>query len=94
MEGLERLGVPCGLVNRLDQTFADPQVLARGLRVDLPHPTAGTIPVVKTPIVMSATPPDQRRPPPLLGEHTDRVLADLLGKSPAEIARLRSAGAL
>ncbi len=94
LEGLERLGVPCGLVNRLDQTFADPQVKARGLRIDLPHPTAGTIPMVRCPIVMSATPPDHRRAPPLLGQHTDRVLADLLGKDAAEIARLRAAGAL
>ena len=92
LEGLERLGVPCGLVNRLDQTFADPQVKARGLKVELPHPTAGTIPMVKTPIVMSATPPDQRRPPPLLGEHTNQVLRTLLGKSEGEIARLRAAG--
>jgi crotonobetainyl-CoA:carnitine CoA-transferase CaiB-like acyl-CoA transferase len=92
LEGLERLGVPCGVVNRLDQVFADPQVKARGLRIDVPHPTAGTVPMVKSPIVMSATPPEHRRPPPLLGQHTEEVLARVLGKGAEEIARLRAAG--
>ncbi len=50
LEALEPLGVPCGPINRLDQVFADPQLAARGLRCDLPHPLAGTVPQVGTPI--------------------------------------------
>lgn len=76
---LESVGVPCGPINRLDQVFADPQVLARGLRVDLPHPTLGRVPLVANPIHLSATPVQYRQAPPLLGEHTDEVLADWLG---------------
>ena len=76
---LEPLGVPCGPINRLDQVFADPQLAARGLRIDLPHPLAGTVPQVGTPIGFSSTPPLYERAPPLLGEHTAAVLRERLG---------------
>jgi len=86
---LEALGVPCGPINTLADVFADPQVRSRGLRVDLPHPLAGTVPQVASPMRLSATPVEYRLPPPLLGEHTDEILASLLGLPAERIARLR-----
>jgi len=87
---LEPLGIPCGPINRLDQVYADPQVQHRGLRIEVPHPLAGTVPLVANPIKFSRTPLTYEVPPPLLGEHTDEVLGDMLGKSTAEIAQLRA----
>jgi crotonobetainyl-CoA:carnitine CoA-transferase CaiB-like acyl-CoA transferase len=78
LDALEPLGVPCGPINRLDQVFGDPQLAARGLRRDLPHPLAGSVPQVGSPIRFSATMPVHERPPPLLGEHTAEVLRDRL----------------
>jgi crotonobetainyl-CoA:carnitine CoA-transferase CaiB-like acyl-CoA transferase len=89
---LAAVGVPCGPINDLDQVFADPQVQARGLRLELPHPTAGTVPSVASPMRLSATPPSYDRPPPLLGQHTEEVLRGVLGIDPAEIASLRATG--
>ena len=96
VEGLARLGVPCGAVNRLDQVFADPQVQARGMRIDVPHATAaaGTVPLIGNPIHMSATPPAYERGPPTLGQHTDEVLAELLGLDAETRAELRAAGVI
>jgi crotonobetainyl-CoA:carnitine CoA-transferase CaiB-like acyl-CoA transferase len=76
---LEPVGVPCGPINRLDEVFADPQVIARGLRLDLPHAAAGSVPGVANPIRMSASPVAYDRAPPMLGEHTAEVLAEWLG---------------
>ena len=87
---LESVGVPCGPINRLDEVYADPQVRARGLRIDLPHPLSGTVPLVANPIKYSRTPLKYDIPPPLLGEHTTEVLSDLLGMSAAEIDALRA----
>lgn len=89
---LEEAGVPCGPINDLAQVFADPQVQARGLRVELSHPLAGTVPQVASPIRLSETPVQYRNAPPLLGEHTERVLGEMLGLSPERIAALREAG--
>jgi formyl-CoA transferase len=91
---LEAAGVPCGPINSIAQAFADPQIAARGLRIDLPHPQAGRVPLVANPIQMSATPPCYERAPPLLGEHTDEVLHELAGLSGEEIAALRARGAV
>jgi crotonobetainyl-CoA:carnitine CoA-transferase CaiB-like acyl-CoA transferase len=94
LEGLEKLGVPTGPINRIDQVFEDPQVKARGLRFDLPHPEAGNVPMVRCPIRMSATPPERTMPPPTLGQHTDKVLKDVLGLDETAIAGLRAAGVI
>jgi formyl-CoA transferase len=93
-ERLEAAGVPCGPINSIAQAFADPQAVARGLRIELPHPRAGEVPLVGNPIRMSASSGDYDRPPPLLGEHTDEVLRELAGLSTDEIAALRARGVL
>jgi crotonobetainyl-CoA:carnitine CoA-transferase CaiB-like acyl-CoA transferase len=94
ISALEQAGVPCGPINDLAQVFADPQVQARGLRFELPHALAGTVPQVASPIRLSATPIQHRNAPPLLGEHTEQVLQQWLGLSAEQIAGLREAGVL
>jgi len=89
---LEPLGVPCGPIHRLDDVFANPQIKHRGMQVDVPHPLSGEVPLVANPIKYSRTPLSYDTPPPLLSQHTDQVLQNLLGKSDAEIAALRAAG--
>ena len=92
LAALEGAGVPCGPINRLDQVFADPQLLARGMKFDLQHPLAGSVPQVNSPVKMSGTPLSQDRPPPLLAEHTFQVLRERLGLDDATLARLNSNG--
>ena len=94
LEVLEGLGVPCGPINRLDQVFADPQVRAREMRRDLPHPLAGRVPQVVAPLKLSGTPLAYEVPPPLLGEHTGAVLAERLGLSDARLAELAERGVI
>ncbi|HJW56303.1 MAG TPA: CaiB/BaiF CoA-transferase family protein [Burkholderiaceae bacterium] len=91
---LEAAGVPCGPINKLDEVFANPQVVARGMRIDTPHPTAGKVDLVASPMKLSATPARHDMPPPLLGQHTDEILRDLLGYDPQRIAILRNKGVL
>jgi len=83
---LEAVGVPCGPINDIAQAFAHPQAQARQLRRDLPHPGGGVAPVTASPLRFSASPVVYRRAPPLLGQHTEEVLRDVLGKSPQAIA--------
>ncbi|WP_327439324.1 CaiB/BaiF CoA-transferase family protein [Pseudomonas donghuensis] len=91
---LERAGVPCGPINDLAQMFADPQVKARGLAIEMPHPLAGQVPQVASPIRLSETPVEYRHAPPLLGEHTEQILGEVLGLAASEIERLRAANVL
>ncbi|MFN7570086.1 MAG: CaiB/BaiF CoA transferase family protein [Betaproteobacteria bacterium] len=93
-ERLEAAGVPCGPINNIAQAFADPQVVARGLRFDLPHPTAGSVPQVASPISMSDSPPAHDRAPPTLGQHTDEVLRELANLTDSDIAALRAQGTI
>ena len=69
--------MPAGPINSIAETFDDPQVKARGMRVDLPDADGNLIPGVRTPIVFSGTPLVYDRPSPRLGEHTDAVMAEL-----------------
>ena len=94
IELLEQAGVPCGPINNLQQVFEDPQVKARGLRLDLPHALGCLAPQVASPIRLSVTPVEYRQAPPLLGQHTEQVLQSLLGMSAEQISQLRSAGVL
>ena len=89
IDELEAAGVPCGPINNLDDVYANPQVKARGMQVDLPHPSGGQVKLVRNPMNLSATPVRCDMPPPTLGQHTGSVLQELLGKSEEEISQLR-----
>jgi formyl-CoA transferase len=91
---LEAVGVPCGPINNLAEVFDNEQVRARGVAMEMDHPSAGKVKLVRSPMRMSATPTTPDRAPPLLGQHTDEVLQQVLGKSDADIAALREAGAI
>jgi len=94
LEKLAAVGAPSGSVNSIEQVFHDPQVVARGLRMDLPHDAAGTAPSVRNPIGLSRSPASYRRGPPLLGSDTDDVLKDVLGLDAERIDRLRASGVI
>ena len=91
VSALEAAGVANGPINDLAQVFEEPQVVARGMRIDLPHPTAGTVPLVASPMRFSATPLEHKMPPPTLGQHTDEILRDVLGMDASAIETLRAA---
>ncbi|NCX43949.1 MAG: CoA transferase, partial [Betaproteobacteria bacterium] len=86
---LEQAGVPNGPINSIHEAFEEEQVKARGVRLELPHPVAGSVPQIASPMRFSETALDHQRPPPTLGEHSDAILASL-GLSPAQIAELRA----
>jgi crotonobetainyl-CoA:carnitine CoA-transferase CaiB-like acyl-CoA transferase len=94
VEMLEAAGVPNGPINTIEQVFAEPQAIARGLRVELAHPAAGKVALTRSPMRFSATPVEHERPPPLLGQHTDEILRGLLGLKDDEVAKLRADGAV
>ena len=89
---LEAAGVPCGPINNLQEVFENEQVIARGIEMHVPHPTAGTMKLVASPMRLSKTPVEVRMPPPLLGQHTDEVLRDELGMSASQINELHQRG--
>ncbi|HEX4893846.1 MAG TPA: CaiB/BaiF CoA-transferase family protein [Hyphomicrobiaceae bacterium] len=89
---LEKGGVPCGPINNLKDVFDDEQVKARGMRIELPHATAGKVPVIRSPMRFSGTPIEHKMGPPTLGQHTDEVLRSVLGKPESEIGRLKDKG--
>jgi crotonobetainyl-CoA:carnitine CoA-transferase CaiB-like acyl-CoA transferase len=91
---LPEAGVPAGSVNTIAEAFDEPQLQHRGIRVDLPHPTAGTAPGVANPIKFSESPVEYRSAPPLLGQHTDEVLGEVLGLDAERIGQLRVSGAI
>jgi crotonobetainyl-CoA:carnitine CoA-transferase CaiB-like acyl-CoA transferase len=89
---LEAAGVPCGPINKLDAVFADPQVVARGMRVDLAHALAGTVPQVASPVRMGGQKVVSDRAPPLLGEHTMQVLCERLQLTESQVRTLSDQG--
>ena len=96
LEGLDKIKIASGPINRIDQVFADPQVLARKMEIQMNHPAAGDKPVcmIGSPIKMSGTPVSYRRTPPMLGEHTEEVLEELLNLSADDCAMLRDKGVI
>ena len=92
LEALPRLGVPAAKINDMAEAFEEPQAKHRGGRIELPHSLAGTAPAISNPIHFSESPVTYRNAPPTLGEHTDDVLANVLGLSEAEVEALRSDG--
>lgn len=93
LDNLEKEKIGSGPINNLEQVFADPHVIAREMVVEMDHPATGSKPMklIANPIKLSATPPTYRKPPPLLGEHTDEVLQEA-GLSADEIAKLKEDG--
>jgi formyl-CoA transferase len=94
LANLREAGLPCGPINTVADVFEHPQAQARGLAQETIHPTAGTVRVTGFPYKLSGTPAAVRQAPPLLGQHTQQVLEDLLGYSAQEVAALREGGAV
>lgn len=92
LQGFTSNNVPASPINNIQQAFEDPQVKARGMRIDVDHPVAGTMPGMGTPLKFSQTPIEYGKSAPMLGEDTDDVLSRVLGKSAQEIATLRENG--
>jgi crotonobetainyl-CoA:carnitine CoA-transferase CaiB-like acyl-CoA transferase len=91
---LEAAGVPCGPIDTIAEALENPQVLARQMRRDLPHPLAGTVGLVANPIRMSASENTHTAHPPMLSEHTEEVLRDMLGLAQDQIDALRRNGVI
>ena len=96
LENLERLSIGSGPINTVEQVFADAHVKDRGMVIGMPHAALGgaSVPLVAAPLRLSGTPVAYRFAPPVLGEHTEDVLRDLLGMSDGEIEALRARGAI
>lgn len=93
IDTLEQAGIPCGPIYRPEQILEHPHLAARGMVVGMDHPRAGRVRTLGNPIKMSRTAPHAERPAPLLGEHTEEILAEL-GFDAAAIGKLRKAGAI
>ena len=89
---LEEAGVPCGPINQLHEVFDDPQVKARNMEINMPHPAAGEVKLVASPMRLSETPVQYQNPPPMLGQHTAQILASVLGYSEQQITALSGQG--
>lgn len=94
LERLGKAGIPSGPVNTLDRVFADPQLLARRMLLEVPHPSLSTLRMVGSPTKLASAPESVFSAPPLLGQHTDEVLQHRLGLSSADVDALRKAGAI
>lgn len=90
---LDAAGVPCSPISTVDEALASPQAAAREMVTELDHPTVGRLRTIGSPLKLSGTPTRIRTAPPVLGQHTDEVLAET-GYSPAEIAELHATGAV
>jgi crotonobetainyl-CoA:carnitine CoA-transferase CaiB-like acyl-CoA transferase len=90
----EAAAVPCGPINTIDQMFADPQVLSRGLQIGLTRDDGVQVPGVANPILFSQTPVEYEKAPPKLGDGTSSVLGQVLGLTEAEIAKLKDSGVI
>jgi crotonobetainyl-CoA:carnitine CoA-transferase CaiB-like acyl-CoA transferase len=90
---LYEAGVPSGPINSVPEALAHPQVVAREMVVEVEHPQVGPLRMLGSPVKLSAQPPAVRSAPPVLGEHTDEVLAEL-GLTTEEIAAMREEGAI
>jgi crotonobetainyl-CoA:carnitine CoA-transferase CaiB-like acyl-CoA transferase len=89
---LDEAGVANGPINTIAEVFKEPQVLARGMKIELPHAVAGTVALVGSPMKFSETPIVHEIPPPALGQHTDDILTRVLHKTPEQIAELKAKG--
>jgi formyl-CoA transferase len=92
IELLDIANVPCGPINNFKEVFENEQVIARNIKMEMPHPTAGKVNLVRSPMRLSETPVVENRPPPLLGEHTHEILQEKLGLTEAQIKSLKDRG--
>jgi crotonobetainyl-CoA:carnitine CoA-transferase CaiB-like acyl-CoA transferase len=94
LEGLEKLQVPCGPVNTIKDVFDDPQIQHREMEISMHHPLSGKgdVSLIGSPIKMSATPVSYRHAPPTLGQHTNEILAEMLGMDEEEYKELAQKG--
>ncbi|MDQ3261465.1 MAG: CaiB/BaiF CoA-transferase family protein [Burkholderiales bacterium] len=88
VDALEAAGIPCGPINTIAQVFENPQVKARGVQLEIPHPLAGSVPQVANPMRFSETPIEYHAAPPTLGQHNEYVLRELLGMGSDDIEKL------
>jgi formyl-CoA transferase len=88
----EQIGLPAGPINSIDRVLDDPQILARGMRLEVAHATEGNLPILGSPLAIPTAPAEVRLAPPTLGQHTEDILGALLGYDPAAIAALRQSG--
>ena len=91
---LQTEGVPCAPVNTVPESIADPQILALGMMQELPHPSLGSVKVIRSAISIGDEPLSIERAPPTFGQHTDEVLRELLGLTEQQIAELRESKAI
>ncbi|HQS61514.1 MAG: CoA transferase [Polynucleobacter sp. 17-46-58] len=89
---LEAANVPCGPINNFEEVFDNEQVKARGVQIEVPHPSAGSMKLVASPMRLSETPVEVRLAPPLLGQHTDEILHERLQMDANTIAELQEKG--
>jgi crotonobetainyl-CoA:carnitine CoA-transferase CaiB-like acyl-CoA transferase len=94
VNALETAGVPCGPINTVAQAFANPQVQSRGMQIQLPHPLAGQVPLMGSPMKFSGTPIEHKLPPPVLGQHAEEILEKVLGMDAPAREKLRASGAM
>ena len=94
LAALRVAGVPAGPINSIAEAFADPQARHRGIVLSIPHETLGRVPGVASPVRLSDTPVAAGLAPPRLGQHSEDVLRDLLGRDPADIAALEARGVI
>ncbi len=92
IEELHKVGIPSGVINTIEDVFNHPQAQYRDLKIEIEHPTAGTLSFPGYPYKFSETPAKAHRPPPLLGEHTDEVLSEVLGYTSQEVQELHDQG--
>jgi crotonobetainyl-CoA:carnitine CoA-transferase CaiB-like acyl-CoA transferase len=88
---MDAVGVPCGPINSIDEVFEIPQVKHRGMKMEMPHPASGTVPLVASPMKFTENKVEYRMAPPMLGADSDDILRDL-GLADGEIAKLREQG--
>ena len=89
---LEKAKVPCGPINNMQEVYENPQVIARNLQINVPHPTVGNMKLVASPMKLSKTPTEVRMAPPTLGQHTDEILHERLNLNDQAIHELRDKG--
>ena len=92
IELLDLANVPCGPINNFKEVFENEQVIARDIKMEMPHPTGGKVNLVRSPMRLSETPVVEHRPPPLLGEHTHEILHEKLGLTDSQIEALKNKG--